>query len=236
MYGEEVMENNYQLSRIHNYVMGLMSKEEMYEMEREALEDPFLQDAIDGYRKQQGVDAQRLSLLQQRLAKKLEAKAADKKRRFYSWHRLTIGLAAGVLFMAACSLVLFRYLNRVGSNTTETEVILMEEELRVSTNVGNGIGGKDVDGKAVDGRAVDRKGVDAVPEQGWGEFNEELNSELRGVEEKGSLRLRFEVEGGRAVKVEVLSSDNKSLDKVVLGFLDKVSWKGKNGEVSIEVR
>jgi len=225
------MENNYQLSRIHNYVMGLMSKEEMYEMEREALEDPFLQDAIDGYRKQQGVDAQRLSLLQQRLAKKLEAKAADKKRRFYSWHRLTIGLAAGVLFMAACSLVLFRYLNRVGSNTTETEVILMEEELRVSTNVGKDVGGKAVDGKAVDGRAVD-----AVPEQGWGEFNEELNSELRGVEEKGSLRLSFEVEGGRAVKVEVLSSDNKSLDKVVIGFLDKVSWKGKNGEVSIEVR
>ena len=225
------MENNYQLSRIHNYVMGLMSKEEMYEMEREALEDPFLQDAIDGYRKQQGVDAQRLSLLQQRLAKKLEAKAADKKRRFYSWHRLTIGLAAGVLFMAACSLVLFRYLNRVGSNTTETEVILMEEELRVSTSVGNG-----VDGKGVEGRAVDRNDVDAVPEQGWREFNEELNSELRGVEEKGSLRLRFEVEGGRAVKVEVLRSDNKSLDKVVIGFLDKVSWKGKNGEVSIEVR
>ncbi len=225
------MENNYQLSRIHNYVMGLMSKEEMYEMEREALEDPFLQDAIDGYRKQQGVDAQRLSLLQQRLAKKLEAKAADKKRRFYSWHRLTIGLAAGVLFMAACSLVLFRYLNRVGSDTTETEVILMEEELRVSTDVGNGIGGKVVDGKGVDG-----KGVDAVPEQGWREFNEELNSELRGVEEEGSLRLRFEVEGGRAVKVEVLSSDNKRLDKVVIGFLDKVSWKGKNGEVSIEVR
>ena len=215
------MENNYQLSRIHNYVMGLMSKEEMYEMEREALEDPFLQDAIDGYRKQQGVDAQRLSLLQQRLAKKLEAKAADKKRRFYSWHRLTIGLAAGVLFMVVCSLVLFRYLNRVGSDTTETEVILMEEELRVSTNVGKG----------VDGRAVD-----AVPEHGWREFNEELNSELRGLEEKGSLRLRFEVEGGRAVKVEVLSSDNKNLDKVVIGFLDKVTWKGKNGEIIIEVR
>lgn len=225
------MENNYQLSRIHNYVMGLMSKEEMYEMEREALEDPFLQDAIDGYRKQQGVDAQRLSLLQQRLAKKLEAKAADKKRRFYSWHRLTIGLAAGVLFMVVCSLVLFRYLNRVGSDTTETEVILMEEELRVSTSVGNGIDGKVVDGKVVDGKAVD-----AVPEHGWREFNEELNSELRGVEEKGSLRLRFEVEGGRAVKVEVLSSDNKSLDKVVIGFLDKVTWKGKNGEVNIEVR
>ncbi len=215
------MENNYQLSRIHNYVMGLMSKEEMYEMEREALEDPFLQDAIDGYRKQQGVDAQRLSLLQQRLAKKLEAKAADKKRRFYSWHRLTIGLAAGVLFMAACSLVLFRYLNRVGSDTTETEVILMEEELRVTTNVGKGIEGK---------------AVDAVPEHGWREFNEELNSELRGVKERGSLRLRFNVEGGRAVNVEVLNSENKSLDKVVIGFLDKVSWKGKNGEISIEVR
>jgi len=97
----------------------------------------------------------------------------------------------------------------------------MEEELRVTTNVGKGIEGK---------------AVDAVPEHGWREFNEELNSELRGVKERGSLRLRFNVEGGRAVNVEVLNSENKSLDKVVIGFLDKVSWKGKNGEISIEVR
>ncbi len=51
------MENNYQLSRIHNYIHGLMTKEDMFQLEREALEDPFLQDAIDGYRLQNGVDA-----------------------------------------------------------------------------------------------------------------------------------------------------------------------------------
>src|SRR5690606_41855039 len=92
------MENNYQLTRIHNYVMGLMSKEDMYDMEREALNDPFLQDAIDGYKLQQGVDSHQLSILQQRLAKKIEAKAEDKKRRFYNWQRLTVGMAAAVLF------------------------------------------------------------------------------------------------------------------------------------------
>ncbi len=61
------MENNYQLTRIHNYVMGLMSKEEMYDMEREALNDPFLQDAIDGYKLQQGVDSPRRSKPKRRI-------------------------------------------------------------------------------------------------------------------------------------------------------------------------
>lgn len=46
------MENNYQLSRIQNYISGLMNKEEMFQLEKEALEDPFLQDAIEGYRMQ----------------------------------------------------------------------------------------------------------------------------------------------------------------------------------------
>lgn len=121
------MENNYQLSRIHNYVHGLMNREEMHALEREALDDPFLQDAIDGYRLQNGVDAKQLSLLQQRLASRVEEQSDTRKRQFYSWQRLAIGMAAGVMFLTVCTLVLMRYLT-TQKTTTLTEVEIMQDQ------------------------------------------------------------------------------------------------------------
>jgi len=117
------MENNYQLSRIHNYVNGLMSKEDMYTLEREALDDPFLQDAIDGYALQQGVDAGRLSLLQKRLAARIDSQASAKNKRFYSWQRLAIGMAAAVMFVTVCTLLLIRYLPQQTAGLTEVEIM-----------------------------------------------------------------------------------------------------------------
>ncbi|GAA4145440.1 hypothetical protein GCM10022216_29290 [Sphingobacterium kyonggiense] len=210
------MENNYQLSRIHNYVMGLMSKEEMYAMEKEALEDPFLQDAIDGYRLQQGVDRQQLSILQQRLARKLESKALDKTKRFYSWQRLTIGLAAAVLFMVACSLILFKYLNQQRPNEN-TEVLLMEQEMRVST--------------------TELTASDAQPVLGMNQFNEELNSELRDYKGPAEVRLKFLVENGKAKSVQIIESTDPELSKVLQGFIqDKITWKGNSGSLWIQVK
>jgi len=210
------MENNYQLSRIHNYVMGLMSKEEMYAMEKEALEDPFLQDAIDGYRLQQGVDRQQLSILQQRLARKLESKDRDKTKRFYSWQRLTIGLAAAVLFMVACSLILFKYLNQQRPNEN-TEVLLMEQEMRVST--------------------TELTASDAQPELGMNQFNEELNSELRDYKGPAEVRLKFMVENGKAKSVQIIESTDTELSKVLEGFIqDKITWKGNSGSLWIQVK
>lgn len=210
------MENNYQLSRIHNYVMGLMSKEEMYAMEKEALEDPFLQDAIDGYRLQQGVDRQQLSILQQRLARKLESKAHDKTKRFYSWQRLTIGLAAAVLFMVACSLILFKYLNQQRPNEN-TEVLLMEQEMRVST--------------------TELTASDAQPVLGMNQFNEELNSELRDYKGPAEVRLKFVVENGKAKSVQIIESTDSELSKVLVGFIqDKITWKGNSGSLWIQVK
>src|SRR5690606_32814493 len=118
------MENNYQLSRIHNYVHGLMSRDEMHALEREALDDPFLQDAIDGYRLQNGVDAKQLSILQQRLATRVQEQANDKNRRFYSWQRVAVGMAAGVMFMVVCTLLLMKYFPQ-NRNATLTEVEIM---------------------------------------------------------------------------------------------------------------
>ncbi|MFZ4261882.1 hypothetical protein ACFRAE_07555 [Sphingobacterium sp. HJSM2_6] len=209
------MENNYQLSRIHNYVMGLMTKEEMYDMEREALNDPFLQDAIDGYRMQNGVDTNKLSLLQQRLATKLQHKEQEKKQRFYSWQRLTVAMAAAVLFLVACSLILFNYFN-LRTTDKNTEVILMEEHLRIRTEV--------------------KSSTLANPMGGWEQFNEELNSELRDVRQTGIVDLSFRIENTVAKDIQILQSSDKKLGEIVSQFVaQKVRWQGESLHISIEV-
>src|SRR5438034_7156026 len=46
---EEKAHINYSLEDIERYLKGGMSSKEMHEMERAALQDPFLADAIEGY-------------------------------------------------------------------------------------------------------------------------------------------------------------------------------------------
>lgn len=208
------MENNYQLSRIHNYVMGLMSKEEMYALEREALEDPFLQDAIDGYRLQRGVDAKQVSLLQKRLLERVDRRALEKNRHFYNWQRLAVGMVAGVLFVVVCSLVLFKYFGNANKDGM-TEVILMEEDLRIKINAGG----------------------DAKPIQGWELFSEELNSELRDHRHKHLMEVSFDVQKGQAVNVQITNPKHEeALARTVVKFIqDKTKWEGAKGQMSISL-
>lgn len=194
--------------------MGLMSREEMYAIEREALHDPFLQDAIDGYKMQQGVDAKQLSILQQRLTRRLETQVRDKNRRFYGWQRLTIGLAAGVLFVVACSLVFFKYIT--SHQEKEVEMILMERELRV------------------DSRAL--AGNDAIPEVGWSQFNEELNSEIRDILLAEHVVVRFTVENGLATAIDITGSSSPAVAEVIRDFIQhKIKWKGTRGVINIKI-
>lgn len=194
--------------------MGLMSKEEMYAIEREALQDPFLQDAIDGYKMQQGVDAKQLSILQQRLARRIETQAKDRNRRFFGWQRLTVGLAAAVLLVVACSLIFFNFIT--SKQEKKTEVILMEHQLRV------------------DSRPLANN--DAVPEMGWPQFNEELNSEVRDILSTEDVIVRFNVEKGLAAAITVTGTSTATIGPVLIEFVrDKVKWNGTRGEIRIEM-
>jgi len=164
------MENNYQLSRIHNYIHGLMSKEEMFQLEREALEDPFLQDAIDGYRLQNGVDARQLSLLQQRLNRRVEDTVATRHAQYFTWQRLAIGATAGVLFVTLLALLYFRHFSSKAERTTDVE--LSEPENKVSVQ------------PLLDGG-------DATPREGWKTFEQYLNQKSGAPVGSGEIIVNF---------------------------------------------
>ncbi len=209
------MENNYQLSRIHNYIHGLMSKEDMHALEREALDDPFLQDAIDGYRLQNGVDVKSLSLLQQRLERRVTEHAQQKNRYFFGWQRLAIGLVAAVMFVTVCTLVLMRHLpNRSASNVTEVE--LMDEVLtKISVRT--------------------LAGADAVPVDGWDAFADFLSTHYSGSNSERKINVSFKIDNsGKAYAVAMQQPTTPQIEAEVIRILESgPKWKGSEGRIEI---
>ncbi|SRR5690606_36525158 len=211
------MENNYQLSRIHNYVNGLMSREEMYELEKEALSDPFLQDAIDGYALQDGVDAGQLSLLQKRLAARVETQSLAKNRRFYSWQRLAVGMAAAVMFVTVCTLLLLRYLPQRTAGLTEVE-IMQEHTYSVS---------------------LQSYQEGAEPIEGWPAYEDYLNKNFQGDHyEEGVLHIAFKIdENGKPFEVheETNGRGHLSFDELRKIIENGPKWKGGQARIAVDV-
>jgi len=208
------MENNYQLSRIHNYIHGLMTKEEMFQLEREALDDPFLQDAIDGYRLQNGVDARQLSLLQQRLNRRVEDTIATRHAQYFTWQRLAIGATAGVLFVTLLALLYFKHFSSKAERTTDVE--LSEPENRVSVE------------PLLDGG-------DATPREGWKTFEQYLNKQFTGSAQGGEITVNFTVDkNGVPVNISAEGQPDQSLlDEAIRLLLAGPKWQGTQGRLKI---
>jgi len=207
------MENNYQLSRIHNYIHGLMSKEEMFQLEKEALDDPFLQDAIDGYRLQNGVDARQLSLLQQRLNRRVEQTIATRHAQYYSWQRLAIGAAAGVIFVTLLALLYFRHFNGKAERTTDVELSEPENTVSIEPLLDGG---------------------DASPREGWKTLEKYLNKEYKAVG-SGEIIVTFTVSNdGSLADIEAEGRPERSLAEEAIRLLQSgPKWQGSKGRLKI---
>lgn len=210
------MDNNYQLSRIHNYVQGLMSRDEMHTLEREALEDPFLQDAIDGYKLQQGVDAKSLSLLQQRLERRIAEHAQRKNQFYFSWQRLAIGMAAAVMFISVCTLLLIRHLPNNKLDRSVTEVELMDDVLTqtIVHAMPNG---------------------DAQPIGGWEAFSTFVSGHYSGINAEKQLEVLFKV-GQDGVPFDIQPKVDRAEpihEEVVRILQSGPKWQGKEGHIEI---
>ncbi len=187
----------------------------MHALEREALEDPFLQDAIDGYKMQQGVDVKSLSLLQQRLERRIAEHAQRKNKFYFSWQRLAIGMVGAVMFIAVCTLLLIRYLpNRQSANVTEVE--LMDDDL-TQTAVHSLPGG------------------DARPVDGWNAFSAFVSEHYSGVNMEKRLEVRFKVgQYGLPYDIQPQVAKKQPIYEEIIQVLQKgPKWEGKEGHIEI---
>ena len=86
--------NKTNISQIRKYLNGELDARAMHELERQALDDPFLADALEGY-DQRGNQEQRLGDLQ----KRLQHRTLPAKKRLTLW--TTLSIAASVLLFVA---------------------------------------------------------------------------------------------------------------------------------------
>ncbi|ERJ61099.1 hypothetical protein M472_20320 [Sphingobacterium paucimobilis HER1398] len=194
-----------------------MSREEMYALEREALDDPFLQDAIDGYKLQEGVDAKQLSLLQQRLTTRIAEQSIGKNRRFYSWQRLAIGATAAVMFVAVCTLLLLRYFPQPKSSLAEVEVMQDQVFSITVTNTGK---------------------FDGEPMIGWSKYELYLSHDYTGVSHReGEVLVRFKIdEKGRPYQLSIDGNKDVKLYAELVNLLENgPKWRGGEVEMRIDL-
>lgn len=85
---------------IQQYHEGLLDPREMHELEKKALEDPFLADALEGFGYAE-VPGEHLSLLQRQLHERIVHAQENKKVLDSSWQRLSVAAAAAVLFITS---------------------------------------------------------------------------------------------------------------------------------------
>lgn len=85
---------------LEDYLDGKLDAKTMNRVEREALEDPFVAEALAGLSESPKRSLQSLSLLQKQLQERVAEQHSLKKTSVVTWQRLSIAAAAAVMFIA----------------------------------------------------------------------------------------------------------------------------------------
>ncbi len=113
--------NNYTAQDIRRYWENKMSPAEMNAIEKAALDDPFLADAMEGYSGLKGDSDKHIAELQGRLANRVGERAID-SRRNYTFLRV----AAAIILLVGFATLAFKLLN---PNTETTQSLARQEAL-----------------------------------------------------------------------------------------------------------
>jgi hypothetical protein len=85
---------------IEQYLAGTLDPKQMHVLEKQALDDPFLADALEGYARNTHTGHD-LSILQRQLHERIMLLQENKKVFDFTWQRLSVAAAAAVLFISA---------------------------------------------------------------------------------------------------------------------------------------
>lgn len=211
--------NSTNIVRIQQYLKGQLSPEEMNKLEREALDDPFLNDALEGYM-QKGLNTHQLTLLQQRLQDRITEQPQERNRMLFTSQRLGIATAACLLFILACVLLwMVNNMNQANNGTKEVTVELNTEDAIVP-------GSKMPNAKQVEGSS-------ASPVGGWDSFNDYIGKNVKANIGKGEAIVRFDVnEEGRPFNIQAIKGNQPQIDEVTRLLEAGPKWqRAKSGEV-----
>ena len=111
---------------LEDYLDGKLDAKTMNRVEREALEDPFVAEALAGLSASPKRALASISLLQRQLAERIDQQKSIKKQSVITWQRLSIGSAAAVLFITVGIVYWMKQANydRALNSSKKVEVVL----------------------------------------------------------------------------------------------------------------
>ncbi|MBC7914179.1 MAG: hypothetical protein H7Y07_08650 [Pyrinomonadaceae bacterium] len=127
--------NNISYITIQQYLAGKLDEKAMHELERQALDDPFLAEALEGFGQREFSSEKQLSLLQTQLQARIAQQVENKNLFYFSWQRLSIAAAAGLLFVTASILFWIKADKKeqqLASNPKQVEVNRSSEDSIIS--------------------------------------------------------------------------------------------------------
>ena len=133
--------NNIDYSLIKAYFEGRLDAKQQHELEKQALNDPFLADAMDGYKHAMPAASQ-LSILQRQLEERIALQQERKNILGFTWQRISIAAAAGLMFLVAGMLFWLKSesnRNQIAATSKKVDVTLsspndLQQEVAVKAN------------------------------------------------------------------------------------------------------
>jgi len=214
------MNNTYTILRIKQYLKGELSPEEMNRLEREALDDPFLNDALEGYQ-HKGINTGKLTLLQQRLQDRITEQPQERSRLLFTSQRLGIAAVACLLFVLAC--VLFWMIH------TRNSTIYQQKQTSVELSTNDPIPNND-------GLFTARKltATSGSPQGGWDHFNRYIKEEKKALPGRDVVVLTFDVDQmGKPVHIKAKKGSANFIREAERLLTEGPLWQA-NTSVSIE--
>ncbi|HWW40002.1 hypothetical protein [Pedobacter sp.] len=122
---------------LEDYLDGKLDARSMHMVEKHALEDPFVAEALAGLSASPKRSLQSISLLQKQLQDRVAAQATHKKKAVVTWQRLSIAAAAAVMFISV-SIVFWMKNNAAREQMAKqqpkkVDVVIAPKESQVAT-------------------------------------------------------------------------------------------------------
>jgi len=206
------MNTQYDIIVIQQYLEGRLNPKQMHDLERAAMDDAMLQDALDGYTIANDVSHKQLSLLQQRLSARIEAQHAEKNTFYFTGQRLAIASIAGVMLIVLCILIWMMNSRQGEKNlsTLSTETILLSKS------------------------DVTLLSGSLEPLDSWSAFEDYLSVNGTLLPAGLTVHLSIKTRDGRPETVEILSPhDEKIAAEVIRLIQEGPAWKEGSGEITI---
>lgn len=204
------MSKHYDILTIQQYLAGELSPKKSYQLERDALQDPMLQDAIDGFEHSTEISDPTISILQHRLETRVAQQQEKRDHFYFGRQRLAVASLAGVLFILACTLFwMINYPLKKTSPATSKEVSVNTLSV-IKATLQNG---------------------DLAPVIGWNDYNHYLTINHILPLSEGEVKVSFQVVDGRPTSISV-STPNELLAKELVKLIQEgPDWEGSEGVV-----